>query len=134
MNPPDPSRKNKTVIGVDDQVENLMILEGLITHHGYNFFGASSGAECLSLALRVDPKLILLDVQMPDMDGYETCRRLRAMFVLRSVPVAFLTARKAPEDVRTGLSAGGNDFIVKPFDPVKLLARVDHWMGKRISS
>jgi CheY-like chemotaxis protein len=129
----DPSKKNRTVIGCDDQVENLMILEGLIEAHGYSFFGAPSGAECLSLAMRVDPRLILLDVQMPEMDGFETCRRIRSMFVLKTVPVVFLTARKAPEDVRAGLSAGGNDFIVKPFDPAKLLARVDHWMGKRIT-
>jgi two-component system, OmpR family, response regulator len=131
---PDPSRKGKTVIGVDDQVENLMILEGLIETRGYSFFGASSGAECLSLAMRVDPKLILLDVQMPEMDGFETCRRLRGMYLIKTVPVAFLTARKSPEDVRIGLAAGGNDFIVKPFDPEKLLARVDHWMGRRISA
>ena len=132
MSPADPSRKNKIVMGVDDQPENLMILEALIENHGYSFFGASSGAECLSLAARVAPKLILLDVQMPEMDGFETCRRLRGMVGMQHVPVAFLTARKAPEDVRTGLGAGGNDFIVKPFDPVKLLTRVDHWMGRRV--
>ena len=131
---PDPSRKGKTVIGVDDQPENLMILEGLIEARGYSFFGASSGAECLSLALRVDPKVILLDIQMPEMDGFETCRRLRGMYLLKTVPVAFLTARKSSEDVREGLAAGGNDFIVKPFDPEKLLARVDHWMGRRITA
>jgi CheY-like chemotaxis protein len=128
----DPSRKGKTVIGVDDQVENLMILEGLIESRGYSFFGAGSGAEALSLAMRVDPKLILLDVQMPGMDGYETCRRLRATFLLKAVPVAFLTARNGPEDVREGLAAGGNDFILKPFDPDKLLTRVEHWMTRRV--
>jgi two-component system, OmpR family, response regulator len=131
---PDPSRKGKTVLGVDDQPENLVLLEALVEAHGYSFFGASSGAECLSLAMRVDPKVILLDVQMPQMDGFETCRRLRGMFLLKTVPVAFLTARKSPEDVRTGLAAGGNDFIVKPFDAEKLLARVDYWMGRRVGS
>lgn len=127
------SNKGKTIIGIDDQVENLMILEGLIERQGYSFFGASSGAEGISLAQRVDPKLILLDVQMPDMDGYETCRRLRALYRLKTVPIAFLTARKAADDVRLGLHAGGNDFIVKPFDPEKLIARVVYWMGKRIT-
>jgi two-component system OmpR family response regulator len=127
------TRSGKTVIGVDDQPENLAILEGIIESRGYSFFGASSGAECISLALRVDPKLILLDVQMPEMDGYETCRRLRGMFLLKTVPVAFLTARNGPDDVREGLAAGGNDFIVKPFDPVRLLARVEHWMTRRVT-
>src|SRR3954470_5455703 len=107
------TRSGKTVIGVDDQPENLAILEGIIESAGYSFFGASSGAECISLALRVDPRLILLDVQMPEMDGYESCPRLRGIFLLKTVPVAFLTARNGPEDVREGLSAGGNDFIVK---------------------
>src|SRR5438046_1919684 len=109
-----PLRKGWVVLGVDDQPENLMMLEALIQARGYSFFGASSGAEALSLAMRCDPKLILLDVQMPEMDGYETCRRLRATFLLKTVPVAFLTARNGPDDVRAGLSAGGNDFIVKP--------------------
>lgn len=126
------SRKGKTVIGVDDQPENLAILEALIETRGYSFFGATSGLEALSLAMRVDPRLILLDVQMPEMDGFETCRRLRAMYLLRSVPVAFLTAKKSTDDVRAGLDAGGNDFIVKPFDPEKLLARVDHWIVRRV--
>lgn len=132
MTGPDPARKTKIVVGVDDQPENLMILEALITQRGYSFFGASSGAEGMSLAARVAPKLILLDVQMPEMDGFETCRRLRAMPDLFHVPIAFLTARKSPDDVRAGLGAGGNDFIVKPFDPAKLLARVDHWVGRRV--
>jgi CheY-like chemotaxis protein len=124
--------RGRTIIAADDQPENLAILEGIIEARGYNFFGAASGAECISLALRVDPKLILLDVQMPEMDGYETCRRLRGMFLLKTVPVAFLTARNGPDDVREGLAAGGNDFIVKPFDPARLLARIDHWMGRRV--
>ena len=97
-------------------------------------FRPSPGPEKDPLALRVDPKVILLDIQMPEMDGFETCRRLRGMFLLKTVPVAFLTARKSSEDVREGLAAGGNDFIVKPFDPEKLLARVDHWMGRRITA
>jgi two-component system, OmpR family, response regulator len=134
MRNPDPPRSGKTVLGVDDQPENLIMLEALIEARGYSFFGASSGADCLSLAMRVNPKVILLDVQMPQMDGFETCRRLRGMFLLKTVPVAFLTARKSPEDVRTGLAAGGNDFIVKPFDAERLLARVDYWMGRRISA
>jgi DNA-binding response OmpR family regulator len=82
---------------------------------------------------RVTPRLILLDIQMPEMDGLETCRRIRAIRELAQVPVAFLTASKSAEDVRAGLAAGGNDFIVKPFDIQKLLLRVEHWTTRRIA-
>lgn len=123
-------RRNKMILGVDDQAENLMMLAAILEAAGYTFMGAASGADGLSLAARVSPRLILLDVQMPGMDGLETCRRLRANWGLRHIPVAFLTGRKSAEDVRAGLAAGGNDFITKPFDPVRLIGRVDHWTRK----
>jgi CheY-like chemotaxis protein len=124
-------RKARTILAADDQPENILMLESLIESQGFTFFGVESGADCLSLAQRIGPKLILLDVQMPDMDGFETCRRLRAMVALEHVPVAFLTSRKSAADVQAGIAAGGNDFIVKPFDPEKLLARVVHWTSRR---
>jgi DNA-binding response OmpR family regulator len=130
----DPGRASKIVLGVDDQPENLMMLESLIEAQGFAFFGVSSGAEAISLAVRVSPRLILLDVQMPDMDGFETCKRLRRIPELAGVPIAFLTARKASDDVRAGLLAGGNDFIVKPFDPERLITRVIHWTSRRASA
>ncbi len=128
------ARRGKVVLGVDDQPENIMMLESILESQGFTFFGAASGMECLSLAQRVNPRLILLDVQMPLMDGYETCRRLRRIPEFRIIPVAFLTARKEVEDVRTGIAVGGNDFIVKPFDPVKLVNRVVHWTSRRVNS
>lgn len=124
----------RIVIGVDDQPENLLILQGVLEHAGYFFLGAASGAECLSLAARSSPRLILVDIQMPGMDGFETCRRLRAEWSLRRTPIAFLTAKKAPEDVRMGLDAGGNDFLLKPFDPEKLLARTDYWTRRTLTA
>ncbi|MGA0604124.1 response regulator [Caulobacter sp. KR2-114] len=125
-------RKAKIVLAADDQAENLMILESLIEAQGFTFFGVESGLDVLSLAPRINPRLILLDVQMPLMDGFETCRRLRAIPELKPVPIAFLTARKSSDDVRAGLTAGGNDFIVKPFDPDKLIARVVQWTSRRL--
>ena len=125
------ARGAMTVLAADDQAENILLLESLIESQGFTFFGAASGAACLGLAQRLAPKLILLDVQMPGMDGFETCRRLRAVPSLRTVPVAFLTARKSAADVQAGIAAGGDDFIVKPFDAAKLLGRVMHWTGRR---
>ena len=127
-------RGSKIVLGVDDGPENLFLLQAVIKSGGYAFVAAKSGAECLSLIHRLIPRLILLDIQMPDMDGFETCRRLRANPALRQIPIAFLTASKSAADVTAGLAAGGNDFIVKPFDPAKLLERVRHWVGRSIPS
>jgi CheY-like chemotaxis protein len=127
------ARRGKVVLGVDDQPENIMMLESILESQGFTFFGAASGMDCLSLVQRVNPRLILLDVQMPLLDGFETCRRLRRVPEYRSIPVAFLTARKEVEDVRKGIAAGGNDFIVKPFDPVKLVNRVVHWTSRRVN-
>jgi CheY-like chemotaxis protein len=126
-------RRNKLILGVDDQIENIMMLQAVIEGAGYGFLSASSGVECLSLAARATPRLILLDIQMPEMDGFETCRRLRQVLGLRA-PVAFLTGRQSPEDVKAGLAAGGNDFIVKPFDHERLLARVDHWTRRSVNA
>ncbi len=126
------ARRAKIVLAADDQPENLMMLESLIEAQGFTFFGVESGLDVLSLAPRINPRLILLDVQMPIMDGFETCRRLREIHELKPVPIAFLTARKSSDDVRAGLLAGGNDFMVKPFDPDKIMARIVQWTSRRL--
>ena len=125
---------SKIVLGVDDAPENLFLLQAAVKAGGFTFMGAKSGMDCLNLVTRVMPRLILLDVEMPEMDGFETCRRLREYRELRHVPIAFLTARKSPEDVTRGLNVGGNDFIVKPFDPLKLIERVRHWTSRSVAA
>jgi CheY-like chemotaxis protein len=122
----------KIVVGVDDAPENVRMLQAAVKAGGFTFLGASSGFECLSLLSRVVPSLVLLDIEMPEMDGFETCRRIRMIAQLRSVPVTFLTARNSAEDVRQCLAAGGNDFIVKPFDIAKLIERIKHWTARTI--
>jgi CheY-like chemotaxis protein len=133
MIPPPLNHKSRIVVAVDDQPENLMLLRAIVEHHGDTFFGATSGPEGISLATRTSPRLILLDVQMPGMDGFETCRRMRQLWALRQTPIAFLTACKTGQDVQEGIRAGGNDFLMKPFDPDKLLARIDHWTSRRLA-
>jgi CheY-like chemotaxis protein len=127
------ANKNKVVIGVDDLPQHLKLLKQCIESGGYTFIGAASGLECLQLVSRIHPRLILLDVQMPEVDGYETCRRLRADPGLHSVPVAFLTSRNSPEDVKLGLAAGGNDFILKPVAIGRLMERVKYWTTRRVA-
>jgi DNA-binding response OmpR family regulator len=128
------SSSSKIVLGVDDAPENLFLIQAAVKAGGFAFMGAKSGADCLNLVTRMVPRLILLDVEMPELDGFETCRRLREYRELRGVPIAFLTARKSPEDVTRGLHAGGNDFIVKPFDPLKLIERIRHWTSRSLTT
>jgi two-component system, OmpR family, response regulator len=125
--------KSKVIIGVDDTPANLAILRATLVGAGYSFIGVDSGEECLRLVLCASPRLILLDIQMPGLDGLETCRRLRAIQEMTTVPIAFLTSRRTPIDVRMGMAAGGNDFIVKPFQATSLLDRVRHWSTTRVS-
>ena len=127
----DPGHR-KLVLAADDAPEILFLLGAVLKKAGYNFMGAASGAELLALSLKVVPRLILLDIEMPDMNGFEACRRLRANTDLLRVPIAFLTARKTFEDVTEGLGAGGNDFIVKPLVPGQFLERVQHWTARQI--
>lgn len=121
----------KIIIGVDDVAENRAILQAVVEKQGLMFFGAESGIACLRLVARLVPKLVLLDVQMPGMDGFETCRRLRLMPGMRHVGVAFLTALNGMDHVRTGIAAGGNDFIAKPFDHARLLQCIAQWTKAR---
>jgi DNA-binding response OmpR family regulator len=122
-------KKSKIVLGVDDAQDNLNLLKLAVESAGYSFIGAKSGLECLRLVGRMMPKLILLDIEMPNLDGFETCRRIRSLQDMKRTPVAFLTGRKTAADVKTGLEVGGNDFIVKPYDIVKLIERINYWIN-----
>lgn len=124
--------RSKLVVAIDDSPENLALLESAVTAAGYSFIGEASGGAGLQLLTRVTPRLVLLDIQMPGIDGFEVCKRLRAYRHLDTVPIVFLTARKTVEDVRACMRAGGNDFMVKPFDIEKLQARIRHWVATRL--
>ena len=128
-----PANRSKVVIGVDDDPSCLTLLDRVVGSAGYTFLGVASGQECMTLVARTVPRLILLDIQMPDMDGFETCRRLRAEKQLIHVPIAFLTARKTTADVRKGMAIGANDFIVKPFEPAKLTERLHYWTRHQVN-
>ncbi|HWE72460.1 MAG TPA: response regulator [Stellaceae bacterium] len=123
--------KSKIIMGVDDTPENLHFLKRAIEAGGYTFVAATNGHECLTMLGRITPKLLLLDIEMEPIDGFETCRRIRRIAGLEQLPIAFLTARKTAEDVEAGLGAGGNDFIVKPYSIAKLRERVEYWMTHR---
>ncbi|MBM4200670.1 MAG: response regulator, partial [Gammaproteobacteria bacterium] len=112
------------ILIVDDQPDALLMLE-MILGDDYGIVAAGSGPEALALLERdPTPELILLDVMMPGMDGFEVCTALKSWPPTSSIPVIFLTACNRPEDEEYGLSVGGVDFIQKPFSAPGLLARV----------
>ncbi len=109
------------ILVVDDDENTLWLLSTLLQHHGFDVLKASTAADGLQTARDQKPDLVLLDVMMPEMDGWEVCRRLRET---SAVPIVFLTAKSAVKDVVKGLEIGGDDYIVKPFDNQELLARI----------
>jgi DNA-binding response OmpR family regulator len=115
----------KTILIVDDDADTITLVERIGRKAGYRVFGAASGEECLSLLPRVKPQLIMLDVNMADLDGFETCCRVRSDPHGAHVPIAFLTARKTVNDVKRGVAAGADDFVVKPFDAAQLVERIE---------
>jgi signal transduction histidine kinase len=115
--------KGPSVLIIDDQVRNIQVLAEALGRD-YDVIIATNGAEGLEIAERLTPDLVLLDVMMPDMDGYETCRRLRSNPGLRGMPVIFISALEDVLDKVRAFQAGGNDYVTKPFQPEEVLARV----------
>jgi len=113
-----------TILIVDDVAANVGALSGALERAGYRVLAALSGEAALKSAAKAHPDLILLDVLMPDMDGVETCRRLKADAATTEIPVIFLTANDATESLVDGLRAGGVDYVTKPFQTDEVLARV----------
>ena len=121
----DPIDVHRTrILIVDDIPSNLNLLRETLEREGYNIIAAPSGAVALELAARTQPALILLDIMMPEMDGFETCRRLKAEKSTVEIPVIFITAKDETESLVEGFSAGGVDYITKPFQDDEVLVRV----------
>lgn len=117
----------KKIMLVDDNVTNLKIGRGLLAE-AYNVFTLPSGERLFQLLVKVRPDLILLDVEMPEMNGYEVLRKLKAAPETQDIPVIFLTAINDAAKEREGLAMGAVDFISKPFSPQFLLDRVAKYL------
>jgi two-component system cell cycle response regulator len=112
------------VLVVDDIPANVKLLEARLSAEYFDVSTAYSGAEALTVAERAECDIILLDVMMPDMDGFETCRRLKSNPVTHHIPVVMVTALDQPSDRVRGLEAGADDFLTKPVTDVALISRV----------
>lgn len=115
-----------TILAVDDIATNIMLLKAVLSRAKYKIVTASGGNEALEKAATELPDLILLDIMMPDMDGYEVIKHLKADPALQDIPVIFLTALHNPEDIVKGFKLGASDYVSKPFNHEELITRVSH--------
>jgi len=112
------------ILVVDDNETNRDILITRLEKHGYQLLQAADGEEALASVAQHSPDLILLDVEMPKLDGFEVCRRLKNDPAMPFIPIVLVTARAASQDVVTGLDAGADEYLTKPIDQAALVARV----------
>jgi two-component system sensor histidine kinase/response regulator len=114
----------RRVLVVDDDRLNIRILSGILKSEGYLFAEASSGESALEIYPTFKPNLVLLDVMMAGINGYETCRELKKLYGDDCAPIVFITAKNEPDDVVEGLAAGGSDYLAKPFKKKEVVARI----------
>ena len=115
----------KTILVVDDIEQNVMVVSQILRTAGYNVIPAFSGSSALGILEKRQPHLVLLDVMMPDMDGFEVCERIKNTETIRSIPIIFLSALHDTDKKVKALEVGGVDYITKPFQEAEVLARVN---------
>ncbi|GAB4575328.1 MAG: hypothetical protein Kow0077_26290 [Anaerolineae bacterium] len=112
------------ILIAEDERDIRDLVEFTLKFAGHEVFKAANGAEAVEMAPEVKPDLILMDVRMPRMTGYEACRTLKAMDEVKDIPVVFLSAKGQDVEMKAGLEAGALDYILKPFAPDELTRRV----------
>jgi len=113
------------ILVVDDDLESVKLIGLMLQRRGYEITAAASGAQALAKAQTENPDLVILDIMMPDMDGYEVCRRLRANPATASLPIIMFTAKTLVGDKVAGFQAGADDYLTKPVHPAELASRVE---------
>lgn len=119
----------RKILLVDDSLTSLFVARRILERSPHVLVSAASGEEALQRARSERPDLILLDVVMPGIDGFETLRRLREIEATRNTPVIFVTTRGEPELIEAGYGKGCSDYVVKPIDAEELRAKVDSLLG-----
>jgi adenylate cyclase len=120
------SQNKPYILLVDDEPSNLLLLEELLSSEGYQTISVTSGIEAINAVHKSKPELILLDVMMPGIDGFEVCKQLRESFKLQTIPIVFLTALDDDEYRLKGLQLMGDDYLTKPINSSILLAKVSN--------
>ncbi|MCD4670106.1 MAG: diguanylate cyclase [Actinomycetia bacterium] len=125
--------KQPLVLIVDDIAENLQLLGNILKKENYNIAAANNGKQAVAIASDINPDLILLDIMMPEMDGFEVCSKLKNIPETKNIPIIFLTAKVETEDIIKGFKAKAVDYVTKPFNSYELLARVKTHLELKIS-
>jgi two-component system alkaline phosphatase synthesis response regulator PhoP len=120
----------KRILVVDDEIYIVHILEFSLSMEGYEVVTAHDGEEALRRIEETNPDLVVLDIMMPKMDGYEVCRRVRADERFAHLPILLLSAKGRPVDREAGIAAGANDYMTKPFRPRDLIERIEELLGE----
>ncbi|BHH85160.1 response regulator [Desulforhopalus sp. 52FAK] len=118
----------KTILVIEDSNTSRKVISMVLTRQGYNIVEATTGGEAISRLVDVMPDLVLLDVMLPDMDGYQVLSEIRSSARLKDVPVVMLTGKRGSTDRMKGLSSGANEYLTKPFDPAKLVKVLDRFV------
>jgi two-component system cell cycle response regulator DivK len=120
---------SKCILVVEDQADNMQILRDLLLSADYEMIEAVNGEEALAAVAKRRPDLILMDIQLPIMDGYEATRRIKADPALRSIPIIAVTSYALSGDEEKARAAGCDDFVPKPYSPRQLLAKVRQYLA-----
>ena len=121
------------ILVVDDEIYIVHILDFSLGMEGYSVVTALDGEQALEKARTEKPDLIVLDIMMPKLDGYETCKRLKAEDATKAIPVILLSAKGRNVDQKVGFEVGADDYITKPFSPRKLVERINAILGQNSS-
>jgi CheY-like chemotaxis protein len=124
MNP-----KPKAKILIVDDSSTVLIMEELLLRRTYEVLKATGGGQALRVAAEQRPDLILLDVVMPNIDGFETCRMLRTMEATKSVPIIMVTTRGEQKSMEAARASGATDYVTKPIDQKELLGKIERYLG-----
>src|SRR5215212_4677874 len=120
----------RKILLVDDSATVLMMERMILTKFAYELVTASNGEEAVAMALAERPDLILMDVVMPNMNGFDACRRLREHEVMRATPIIMVTTRGEVQNVESGFESGCTDYVTKPINSVELLTKVRNYLGE----
>jgi len=119
------TEEKKFVLIVDDVLQNLQVIGTALMDAGYEISMATNGQQCLEMLETIYPDLILLDIMMPEMNGYEVCKAIKSNEIWKEIPIIFLTAKTETKDILEAFKVGGSDYVTKPFNQAELLARVN---------